>query len=220
MEDVSSAWSALGSSMALPSTMKEELSQLKIELRDMKLQVAKDLMELQESLMSIAGELSSVMDKHKSLLTRIEGLEVRAQGIGSYRDSKNEFNAYAYVSLDELEASSEAYEEINEEMPIGEISPEQPVGSLEPREEELSDEDIAASFLLEFYDYMEKNRSIMNNLMYSLVLGTNPKYNKEVKSIIKQAIASDENILVHKVDKFRSLFYLEGEDIEQILNDD
>ena len=97
--------------MALPSTIREEVSQMQIELRDMKLQLAKDIMELREVLSSVAVELTGVMDKHKSLLTRIEGLEVRAQGIG-YPSSKDEFNAFAYVQLDELEDFNEDTEEV------------------------------------------------------------------------------------------------------------
>ena len=69
MEDGASAWSGLGSSMALPSTIREEVSQMQIELRDMKLQLAKDIMELREVLSSVAAELVGVMDKHKSLLS-------------------------------------------------------------------------------------------------------------------------------------------------------
>ena len=220
MEDSGSAWSGLGLSMALPSAMKEELAQLKIELRDMKLQVARDLMGLQESLSSIASELSAVMDKHKSLLTRIEGLEVRAQGIGHPSSIKDEFNAFAFVALDELEGSDDSNSQSLVEDAIIEIKEVQPDGSLESGEEELSDEDIAAEYLSKFYDYMAENKSVMNNLMYSLVLGNNPKYNKVVKKIIKETILSDENILVHKVDKFRSLYYLEGEDPERLLSDD
>lgn len=214
MEDGASAWSGLGSSMALPSTIREEVNQLQLELRDMKLQVAKDLMELKDTLSAIAGELSSVMDKHKSLLTRIEGLEVRAQGIG-YPSNKDEFNAFAYVQLDELEGSENAYEdglvdslEVVEEIIESDDSPEEPEGA-------LTDEDVAAIFYEAICTAIDTDGGVLNNNMHR-------KYpegyenTKEVKALVKSALESDESISQHKIDKFRTLYYRTGEDPKSV----
>ena len=102
MDESAAAWSGLGSSMNLPSAMREEIEQLKLELRDLKLEVARDL-ELKETVSSVIGDLVSFVDKQKSLLTRVEGLEARAQGAMPIINHNDQFNAFAYVSLDELE---------------------------------------------------------------------------------------------------------------------
>ena len=44
-EDVTSVWSNLGTSMGVPSVVREELEKLRVELRDAKLEVARDIAE-------------------------------------------------------------------------------------------------------------------------------------------------------------------------------
>ena len=65
---------------------------------------------------SVIGDLVSVIERQKSLLTRVEGLESRAQGAMVITSPKDQFNAFAYVSLDELEDSTTAKEEWEEVM--------------------------------------------------------------------------------------------------------
>ena len=215
MEEGASAWSGLGSSMALPSTIREELTQLQIELRDLKLQIAKDTMELKDALSSIAAELSGVLDKHKSLLTRIEGLEVRAQGIGYPSRHKDEFNAFAYVSLEELEASADTNEEGTEAMLEIEEEEVQPVGTTDTAEAVLTDEDVAAIFLQAINDAIDEDGGVMNNNMHH-------KYpqgyvnSPEVKKLVKEALAADDSVSEYKIDNRRKLFYRTGDDAEAL----
>lgn len=215
MEDGASAWSMLGSSMALPSTIREELSQLQVELRDMKLLLAKDIMELRDVMSGIAGDLAGVMGKHQSLLTRIEGLEVRAQGIGYPTNTKDEFNGFAYVSLDEIEASTPTiYEVLEDDEETGAVEVE-PVGSLIEGEESLTDEDVAAIFYGVASETIRTEGGVLNNNLHH-------KYpdgyenNKVVKKLVKAAIESDAEISKHKIDQFRTLYYRTGEDPESI----
>jgi len=214
MEDGASAWSGLGSSMALPSTIREEVNQLQIELRDLKLQVSRDLMELRESMASVATELSAVIEKHKSVLTRLEGLEVRAQGIG-HSTPKDEFNAFAYVQLDELEGSESAYDDVSEEVQGDRLEDVEPVSSSEVSEEVLTDEDVAAIFYETIVSVIQEEGGVLNNNMHR-------KYpegyenTKEVKGLVKKALEADEQISTHKIDKFRTLYYTTGEDPEEV----
>ena len=200
--------------MALPSTIREEVNQLQIELRDLKLQVSRDLMELRESMVSVASELSAVIDKHKSVLTRLEGLEVRAQGIG-YPATKDEFNAFAYVQLDELEGSESTYEDVSEEVQENYSEDIEPVSSLEVPEAELTDEDVAAIFYETIVAAVKEEGGVLNNNMHR-------KYpegyenTKEVKGLVKEALEMDEQISTHKIDKFRTLYYMTGEDPEEV----
>lgn len=212
MEEGASAWAGLGSSMALPSTIREELTQLQVELRDLKLQVARDIMELKETLGNIAAELSGTMNKHQSLMTRIEGLEVRAQGIGFPGKNRDEFNAFAYVSLDELEASETPYDGVS----AGEgVMINEPVGSTGAGETALSDEDVAAVFLDAINAAIDEEGGVMNNNMHH-------KYpqgyvnSPEIKKLVKQGLAADDTISEHRVDNRRKMFYRTGTDGAQI----
>lgn len=215
MEEGASAWAGLGSSMALPSTIREELSQLQIELRDLKLQMAKDIMELKETLGNITSELAGTMNKHQSLMTRIEGLEVRAQGIGFPGKNRDEFNAFAYVSLEELEASETPYDDES----VGELVADvQPVGSSDTADNALTDEDVAAVFLEAINKAIDEDGSITNNNMHH-------KYpagyvnSPEIKKLVKQGIAADETISEYRIDNRRKMFYRTGSDGEKIYRD-
>ena len=114
-EDVTSVWSNLGTSMGVPSVVREELEKLRVELRDAKLEVARDIAELREVIASLSREMEGVVQRNLSLMTRLEGLESRAQHLSG--GLSNEFNAFAYVSMDELEYSEEEenLEEIGED---------------------------------------------------------------------------------------------------------
>jgi hypothetical protein len=39
---------------------------------------------------------------------------------------------------------------------------------------------------------------------------------KEVKGLVKEALEMDEQISTHKIDKFRTLYYMTGEDPEEV----
>lgn len=214
-DDGASAWSSLGSTMSLPSTVRDELEQLRLEIRDIKLEVSRDIMEMKGTMESIVSQLSSVVEKHQAMLTRIEGLEIRAQTI-SPMSNKDEFNAFAYVSLDELEDSLGVNEDVLsarvdvkqlEEQPNGadvneELPTDKSLGN-----EESSTEEVARVFVEQLRGYVAANGSVHNNVMYSKVTGKRQKFAPEVKALIKQLIADDSYFALVKVDKFRSLIY-------------
>lgn len=82
MEPSGNAWSTLGSSMLLPSTLSAAIEQLKLSLRDMSLEHATTTAGLKLEIAELRGEL-------------------RALGRTS-REDKDEFNAFAYVSPEEI----------------------------------------------------------------------------------------------------------------------
>ena len=214
-DDGASAWSGLGSTMSLPSTVRDEMERLRLEIRDIKLEVSRDIMELRGTVDEIVGQLAGVIGKHQSMLTRIEGLEIRAQTIAPV-STKDEFNAFAYVSLDELEDSLGVNEGVLEarvdvkqleEQPNGaEVNEELPTDkSLD--DEESSTEEIARNFVEQLRAHIAVNGSVHNNVMYSKVTGKKQKFAPEVKALIKQLIADDDYFESVKVDQFRSLIY-------------
>lgn len=225
MDDGAAAWSGLGSSMNLPSAMRDEIEQLKLELRDLKLDVAKDLMELKETVSSVIGDLVSFVDKQKSLLTRVEGLEARAQGAMPIVNHNDQFNAFAYVSLDELEDNSEIEEDLNEVLMTDNVEV-QPAGSENSEEnydnevtdEEipLSEEDTAALFLEEVYAHIDDVGGVLNNVLFSKLWKREESASKRVKQLVKDALLADEDIEYHKLSKLRGLYHRKGGDPDAI----
>ena len=226
MEESAAAWSGLGSSMNLPSAMREEIEQLKLELRDLKLEVAKDLMELKETVSSVIGDLVSFIDKQKSLLTRVEGLETRAQGAIPMGSHKDQFNAFAYVSLDELEPSEIIIEDLSEQEGNAPVEELQPVGSALVEKEGtnkdddevrmLSDEDLAAEFLEIVYAHIDEVGGVLNNVLFSKLWEREDSPSPEVKKLVKDALIADEGIDYHKLSKLRGLYFRTGGDPDGI----
>ena len=118
------------------------------------------MMELKETVSSVIGDLVSFVDKQKSLLTRVEGLEARAQGAMPIINHNDQFNAFAYVSLDELE-NNDQNSDVSPDVDVSHNVDVQPVGSENSDENDdnevadegltLSEEDTAALFLEEVY---------------------------------------------------------------------
>ena len=219
MEDSAAAWSGLGSSMNLPSAMREEIEQLKLELRDLKLEVAKDLMELKETVSSVIGDLVSFIDKQKSLLTRVEGLETRAQGAIPMGTHNDQFNAFAYVSLDEIEPTNElsVEEEIHSQMKISEMVMEETPTLLEDEEVRVfSDEDLAAEFLEIVYAHIDEVGGVLNNVLFAKLWEREEGPSPKVKGLVKDALLADEGIDYHKLSKLRGLYFRTGGDPDGI----
>ena len=222
MDEGAAAWSKLGSTMSLPSVVRDEIEQLKLELRDLKLEVSRDLMALRGSIESIVEQLGGIVDKHHSMVTRVEGLEVRAQGIGAVQN-ENPFNAFAYVSLEELEDSqklnSMEWEELVQQPevtvePVGPDLSEEDSSDKEFDVLESSDEDVAAYFIDRMKSYIDEHGQVFNNVMYAKVMGGRPSFNPNVKKLIKAAIEADDFFDFVKVDKFRSVIYRAGTEPE------
>ncbi len=225
MDESAAAWSGLGSNMNLPSAMREEIEQLKLELRDLKLEVARDLMELKETVSSVIGDLVSFVDKQKSLLTRVEGLEARAQGAIPVNNHRDQFNAFAYVSLEELENNEENSGVFSEDVTSHNID-EQPVGSGNADENEdneladeeiaLSEEDTAALFLEEVYAHIDEVGGVLNNVLFSKLWKKEEPPSKKIKQLVKEVLLADEDIEYHKLSKLRGLYHRKGGDPDAI----
>jgi hypothetical protein len=222
--DVSSVWSNLGSSMGVPSVVREELEKLRIEVRDVKLQVARDISELREVISSLSNEMDSVVQRHLSLMTRLEGLESRAQTLSG--GLSGDFNAFAYVQLDELQEENSEESVVSE---FEEVVPE-PVDRLRsqpaevkaddkivPNEEnsDLTDEDIAYMVYTKVKEDIASIGGVLNNQLH-LRYPEGVKGNPTTKKLVKGLLDSDDDVSVHKLDKFRSLYYTNGDDPNEV----
>ena len=204
--------------MGMAPQVREELEKMRVEIRDIKLSVAKDITELREVVGKIGFELDRVISKQSSIMTRIEGLESRAQTIGGI---SGEFNAFAYVQLDELELSESQESQLLDE---GAIDPIQPIGSEEVEvvvtnnaveEEEFSDEEIA----LQLYDIVLKTivdeGGILNNRMHSRY-PDHLDVTSGAKKLLKGYLSDNSDIAQAKRDRFRTLYYAEGDDPDEV----
>jgi hypothetical protein len=218
MNDGAAAWSGLGSTMNLPSAMKEEMDTLRMELRDLKLDVTKDLMALRDTVDSVIGDLVSIIERQRSMLTRIEGLEVRAQSGSAISAPTDPFNAFAYVGLEELEGSSEEIEsvEVSAESAVdsdGSVPSDEPEtnkGNAGPRV--LSDEDWAAEFLEVVESHIDEVGGILNNVLFSKLWRNEIAPTPEIKKLVKAALKADETIELYKLSKLRGLYHRTGGD--------
>lgn len=227
-DDVTSVWSSLGTSMGVSSVVREELEKLRVELRDTKLEVARDISELREVIHNIGVEMEQVVQRSLSLMTRLEGLESRAQSLSG--GLTNEFNAFAYATLDELEPeySEEVENESNSRLEVVEVEELRSDPSEEklavkdvPMDEENSEvvgwgtEDIVAYVLTRVNEDIDSTGGVLNNQLH-LRYPQGVKATPETKKLLKELLTSDESIGVHKLDKFRSLYYRNGDDPDAV----
>jgi hypothetical protein len=227
-DDVTSVWSSLGSSMGVSSVVREELEKLRVELRDTKLEVARDISELREVIHNIGIEMEQVVQRSLSLMTRLEGLESRAQSLSGGLTS--EFNAFAYATLDELEPEYSEVEENESNSPLVEVDVEElrsdppeeklAVKDISPTQEnseitEWGTEDIVAYVLEQVNSDIDSIGGVLNNQLY-LRYPEGIKGTPETKRMLKELLADDESVEVHKLDKFRSLYYRTGDDPDAI----
>jgi hypothetical protein len=225
MNDGGAAWSGLGSSMNLPSAMKEEMDNLKLELRDLKLAVSKDLMELRTTVDSVIGDMVSLIERQKSLLTRVEGLETRAQNGLPVVGSSDPFNAFAYVDISEIEGSTKEIEEVQSTANI-EVEPDGSNSSdeLEADKDDggvrvFSDEDLAATFLELVGEHIDEVGGILNNVLFSKLWRREEEVTPKIKKLVKAGLESDETLSLHKLSKLRGLYYRKGGDPDAIYNE-
>lgn len=222
--DVTSVWSNLGNSMGVPSVVREELEKMRVELRDAKLEVARDISELREVLASLSKEMEGVVQRHLSLMTRLEGLESRAQTLSG--GLSGEFNAFAYVQLDELEPENSEevlpseFEEVVPEaddklrsQPPEEEATDKDIHVVE-KNSDLTNEDIAYMVYESVLSEITDSGGVLNNQLH-LRYPDGTKGNPTTKKLIKELLASNPEVSVHKLDKFRSLYHKTGDDPDE-----
>ena len=208
MEEGGSVWGNLGMNMSLPSTVREDIERMKLELRDLKLMVSKDIVELRDTVVELNQRIANLIDRQSSLLTRIEGLEVRAQNVGVNKLSE-EFNAFAYVSLDEI---------LEDPEDDGAVI----IENVEEEEDEEFDEVVAAEKIyVAVKDRVIEDGCILNNKLHTLygeALGKDSdKVTKKVKDFVKELLSDDRDVVaLKKLDRFRTLYYRDGEDPDEL----
>lgn len=207
MEEGGSVWGNLGMNMSLPSTVREDIERMKLELRDLKLMVSKDIVELRDTVVELNQRIANLIDRQSSLLTRIEGLEVRAQNVGVSKLS-DEFNAFAYVGLDEI---------LEDPEDDGAVM----IENVEEEEEEFDEVVAAEKIYVAVKGRVIEDGCILNNKLHTLygeALGKDSdKVTKKVKDFVKELLSDDRDVIaLKKLDRFRTLYYRVGEDPDEL----
>lgn len=207
MEEGGSVWGNLGMNMSLPSTVREDIERMKLELRDLKLMVSKDIVELRDTVVELNQRVANLIDRQSSLLTRIEGLEVRAQNVGVSKLSE-EFNAFAYVGLDEI---------LEDPEDDGAVM----IENVEEEEEEFDEVVAAEKIYVAVKNRVIEDGCILNNKLHTLygkALGKDSdKVTKKVKDFVKELLSDDRDVIaLKKLDRFRTLYYRDGEDPDEL----
>jgi len=207
MEEGGSVWGNLGMNMSLPSTVREDIERMKLELRDLKLMVSKDIVELRDTVVELNQRIANLIDRQSSLLTRIEGLEVRAQNVGVSKLSE-EFNAFAYVALDEI---------LEDPEDDGAVL----IENVEEEEEEFDEVVAAEKIYVTVKKRVTEEGCILNNKLHTLydeALGKDSdKVTKKVKQFVKELLSDDRDVIaLKKLDRFRTLYYRDGEDPDEL----
>lgn len=193
MEEISNAWSALGSEMNLPSVLRQEIEMLKLSLRDLTLKYQSDIAVLRE-------EISLLKNSTKSSYESIE-------------ERLDEFNVYSFLNPEEVGIVPEdtVEMEVVESIHVkGNVAPPPPVVATEEWWEENSAEDLGVLAFDKLLLLIEEKGGVLNNRIWSELCPRSFKADKVAKKVLKEAIAESDEIESIKVDKIRSFLYKSG----------
>ena len=226
MDPSGDAWSVLGSSMSLPSTLSNEIAKLKLALRDVVLAHATSVATLTNEIAELRGELA---------------------GIGKImqNDDSEDFNGFAYVSPEELGIVTEIVKPdmsdvrhvkgfiapVPEEHPIEEefaainkvaelVDEEHPnlLKEEDPTEvvinwwDGMDEEGISYELANLVVEHVAKNGGVQNNQFWNVVYPKGLEVTKGMKSNVKNILAELDNISFVKLDRLRGLYYNSKED--------
>jgi hypothetical protein len=197
MESSGNAWSTLGSSMLLPSTLNSAIEQLKLALRDLSLEHATTTAGLKLEIAELRGELKAI-------------------GRTS-REDEDEFNAFAYVSPEEVGIVTEI---VKPDMtgvrrvsgftaPVPELK-ETVVDSVDvPMHwwDGLDEEGITFELANLVVEHVARSGPILNNRLWKDVYPEGLEVTKGMKSGIKKILTAVSGVSYHQVDTFRGMYY-------------
>jgi hypothetical protein len=197
MEPSGNAWSTLGSSMLLPSTLSAAIEQLKLSLRDMSLEHATTTAGLKLEIAELRGEL-------------------RALGRTS-REDKDEFNAFAYVSPEEIGIVTEIVKPdmTGVKRVSGFVVPAPELEDIVADAVEvpirwwdgLDEEGITFELANLVVEHVSHSGPILNNRLWKDVYPEGLEITKGMKSGVKKILAAVSGVSYHKVDTFRGMYY-------------
>jgi len=204
MDPSGDAWSVLGSSMSLPSTLSNEIAKLKLALRDVVLAHATSVATLTNEIAELRGELA---------------------GIGKImqNDDSEDFNGFAYVSPEELGIVTEIVKPDMSDVRhvkgfIAPVPEEDTIEEEDPTEvvinwwDGMDEEGISYELANLVVEHVAKNGGVQNNQFWNVVYPKGLEVTKGMKSNVKNILAELDNISFVKLDRLRGLYYNSKED--------
>ena len=230
MEETPFSWSTVGNTSPQPIRLMQLLETIPVLIRDNKL-------ELQSNMANLRMEMvSAITDIHKTIGDL--KVEVHTMNNNFLLDSRkvlssdyDERDISTFMSLDDLEIETQErpVDEDEEDIPVvaEEITiveggftapvPEKPVEVVSF--ENLSDEDIVVDIVSRIEAYLQETPVLMNfSFKKKSIIPQDYTMPKDVKALLKASVVLDDSpIRLHKLDRMRGMYYLDGVDDPELL---
>ncbi len=230
MEEAPFSWSTVGNTSPQPIRLMQLLETIPVLIRDNKL-------ELQSNMANLRMEMvSAITDIHKTIGDL--KVEVHTMNNNFLLDSRkvlssdyDERDISTFMSLDDLEIETQErpVDEDEEDIPVvaEEITiveggftapvPEKPVEVVSF--ENLSDEDIVVDIVSRIEAYLQETPVLMNfSFKKKSIIPQDYIMPKDVKALLKASVVLDDSpIRLHKLDRMRGMYYLDGVDDPELL---
>ena len=223
MEGTPFSWSTVGNASPQPTRVMQLLETIPVLLRDQKLELQSNLANLRMELMSLIGDVHKTIGDLKAEVHTMNNnflLDSRKVLSSDYDDRA----VTTFLSLDELEITpQERPVEDEEEVPIiaEEVTivtdgftapvPEKPTERVS-FDENMTDEDVVVEIMSRIEDYLQETPVLMNfSFRKKGIIPQDYQMPKSVKELLKSAVKMDDStIRLHKLDKMRGMYYLNG----------
>jgi hypothetical protein len=214
MDPSGDAWSVLGSSMSLPSTLSNEIEKLKLALRDVVLAHATNVATLTNEIAELRGELAGI-------------------GRTTQNNDSDDFNGFAYVSPEELGIVTEIVEPdmtdvrrvsgfiapvpvvedpVVEDTVVEDTVVEDPVEVVINWWDGLDEEGITFELANLVVEHITHHGPILNNRLWNDVYPKDLEITKKMKNGVKKILAEVGGVSFQQVDTFRGIYHDSNEE--------
>jgi hypothetical protein len=209
MDPSGDAWSVLGSSMSLPSTLSNEIEKLKLALRDVVLAHATNVATLTNEIAELRGELAGI-------------------GRTTQNNDSDDFNGFAYVSPEELGIVTEIVEPdmtdvrrvsgfiapvpVVEDPVVEDTVVEDPVEVVINWWDGLDEEGITFELANLVVEHITHHGPILNNRLWNDVYPKDLEITKKMKNGVKKILAEVGGVSFQQVDTFRGIYHDSNEE--------
>jgi hypothetical protein len=230
MEEAPFSWSTVGNTSPQPTRLMQLLETIPVLIRDNKLELQSNMANLRMEMVSAIADIHETIGDLKA--------EVRTMNNNFLLDSRkvlssdyDERDISTFMSLDDLEIETQErpVDEDEEDIPVvaEEITiveggftapvPEKPVEIVSF--ENLSDEDIVVDIVSRIEAYLQETPVLMNfSFKKKSIIPQDYTMPKDVKALLKASVVLDDSpIRLHKLDRMRGMYYLDGVDDPELL---
>jgi len=233
MAEEAFSWSNIGGGYSQTAKVLEKLEMLQVSMRD-------DKMELQSNMANLRMELTSAITEVHKTIGDLKA-EVHTMNNNFLLDSRkvlsseyDDKSVTTFLSLDELniepqgrpveDDTEDDVQVLAEEITIvtdGFTAPVPEKPSQEVSFEGMTDEDIVITIIDSVAEYLQDTPVLMNfSFRKKGIIPQDYQMPKSVKELLKSAVRMDDSkVRLHKLDKMRGMYYLDGAENPEELYD-